>query len=63
MATTALVQRRTTLMTDPVFGRWDYPIVTAWGIGMILRHITKPLLHISSSVIVLSSLGVMLTGL
>lgn len=38
-------------------------IVTAWGIGMILRHITNPLLHISSAIIVLSSLGVMLTGL
>jgi hypothetical protein len=38
-------------------------IVTAWGIGMILRHITNPLLHISSVIIVLSSLGVMLTGL
>jgi cellulose synthase (UDP-forming) len=38
-------------------------IVTAWGIGMILRHITNPLLHISSAIIVLSSLGVMLSGL
>ncbi len=31
--------------------------------GMILRHITKPLLHISSPINVLSSSGVMLMGL
>lgn len=38
-------------------------IVVAWSIGMILGHITNPLLHISSAIIVLSSLGLMLTGL
>jgi len=38
-------------------------IVTAWGIGMLLRHSTNPLLYIGSAIIVLSSLGVMLTGL
>ena len=38
-------------------------IGTAWSIGMILRHVTNPLLHISSVIIGLSSLGVMLTGL
>jgi cellulose synthase (UDP-forming) len=38
-------------------------IVTSWGIGMIFRHTMHPLLHISSAIIVLSSVGVMLTGL
>lgn len=34
---------------------------TAWIVGMLFRHITNPLLHISAAIIVLSSVGVILT--
>ncbi len=36
-------------------------IGTAWVIGMMFGHITNPMLHISVAIIVLGSLGVMLT--
>src|SRR5216684_3285993 len=35
MATKALVQRQTTVMTDPIFKGWDYPIFTALTVAIL----------------------------